>query len=87
MEIKIAKFELFPTEGEPTHQAVGFRIITNNDMSFYRKALLSLEDTEGLTDIQILNLAWDEVKVEALAKVAELELISEFIGTVFTPNP
>lgn len=84
MKLIIAKFELYPTDN-PEGFAVGYRVHTNNNKSFYKDTVLPLERIEGKTEEEILQLAWSEVGVEILSKVEELESTPPLLGTTWYP--
>jgi hypothetical protein len=71
MQVKIAKFNLYPKD-EPTSYAVGFSVELDNGRSFYRDTTVSLEDATGKTDSEIAQLAYAELR-EGILATAEVE--------------
>lgn len=86
MQVKIARFELYPEE-EPTGYAVGFTITTSNNRVFYRDTVVSLDVSEQRTDEEIVQEAWNELKDAILSEVERLERKSQIIGkTLILPD-
>jgi len=84
MEVKVARFELYPIE-EPTGYAVGFHIALDNGRSFYADALVPLTDADGKSDEEIVEIAWNTLKDSINARVEELSAKSPIVGSTWTP--
>lgn len=86
MLVKIIKYELYPKEN-PIGYAVGFNITTNNNRSFYRDVVISLDqDFEEGTELEIVGLAWNNLKEGILEEVSRLENIPQILGGVWSPD-
>ena len=85
MEIKIAKFELYPKE-EPTGYAVGFNVTTTNGRSFYSDIpVLFDEISTDSTDEEIIQIGYDKLKDGITSRVQQLEAKGNIIGSTFSP--
>lgn len=80
MEIKVARFELYPKE-EPTAYAIGFDISFNNAQRFYRDTSIALTDTIDKDMDEIVGMAWDKLKdsiiQESEAKITKPEILGK----------
>ncbi len=85
MEIKVAKFQLYPEEN-PQGYAVGFNIKTINNRTLYRDTVVSLENATNKIDEEILELAWEDLKEGILSEVERLEAINPVIGDKWNPS-
>lgn len=85
MEIKIAKFELYPKE-EPTGYAVGFNVTTTNGRSFYTDTPISFDEIPtDSTDEEIIQIGYDKLKDGITSRVQQLEAKGNIIGSTFSP--
>jgi len=84
MEVKIARFELYP-EDDPTGYAVGFHITLKNGRSFYVDTIVSLENAQGKSDNEIAALAWATLEEIIDANVKRLNRKSSLIGNKWRP--
>ena len=84
-ELKVARMGLYPAD-DPSGFAVGFSATAENGRSVYRDTTIALEDAEGLSDDEIVNLAWIRlgpgIEMEMEAQGAK----SALIGQVFEPS-
>lgn len=86
MEMKIAKFELYPEEF-PTGYAVGFNVKANNGRSIYRDCLVTYNNIpNNSTDNDIINIAWINLQEEINTAITDLETHSSLIGNIWTPT-
>ena len=73
MYIKIARVRLHPKD-DPNGYVVGFKIKTQNSREFNIDSKILFEDVPNdIEEEEVVRLAWQEVKVEAEARIASLE--------------
>jgi len=85
MEIKLAKFQLYPAS-IPNGYAVGFNIATINNRQFYRDVLVSFEEAKDKTDEEIMEVAWGMMKTDIVKEVERLEEINPLLGKEWEPS-
>jgi hypothetical protein len=83
--VKVNRFELYPAD-EPTCYAVGFTGTCDNGRSNYQDTQVSLKDSTGKTNDEIVKLAWDNLKDGFVQTMNALDAKSSLIGTVFTTS-
>ena len=84
-DLKVARFGLYPAE-EPSSFAVGFSATALNGRSVYRDTTVSLEAAEGLSDDEIVNLAWIQLGPGIEQEMEAQGAKSALIGQVFEPS-
>lgn len=84
MEMKIAKFELYPAE-TPQGYAVGFSI-SQNGQSMYIDTVVPLSDVSNKSPERIVRIAYRQLKTNIQAWSDSAELKSPLVGQVFTPT-
>ena len=82
---KVAKFNLYPAD-EPTGMAVGFSV-KNKGREAYQDTIVSLANCEGLTEEEICDLAFEDVRDSLEAQAAIFETKGEILGSDYTPKP
>ena len=83
--LKVARMSLYPAD-EPSGYAVGFSATAENGRGVYRDTVISLEDAEGLSDDEIVNLAWIQLGPSIEQEMEALGAKSALIGQVFEPS-
>ena len=81
MKIRTVKFRLYPDD-IPTGYAVGFQA-TVNGRTFYRDTLISLEESNELSDEEIISLAWKKIKDSMITEKERIENIPVVLGKEF----
>ena len=84
-KFKVAKFNLYPAD-EPTSMAVGFSV-KHKGRSAYQDTTIPLADCEGLTEEEICDLAFENVRDGLEAMAAVFEAKGEIVGSDYTPKP
>jgi hypothetical protein len=84
--IVTARFELYPIDN-PTSYAVGFGIShKTNKKNYYADTQIPLADISGKTDVDIVHLAWDNVKTNVLIWCKSVMNTSSIHNSIFVPN-
>ena len=82
---KIAKFNLYPAD-EPTGMAVGFSV-KHKGREAYQDTVIPLAACEGLTEEEIADLAFENVRAGLEARAAVFETKGEILGSDYIPKP
>jgi len=82
---KVARFGLYPAE-EPSSYAVGFSATATNGRSVYRDTTISLKDAEGLSDDEIVTLAWIQLGPGIEQEMEVLGAKSVLVGQAWEPS-
>lgn len=75
----VTKFELYPKD-EPDSYKVGFDVEVGNGQKFYKDTLVPLGETDGLSDDEIIALAWNNIDSNIEQRAEALNRISSFLG-------
>jgi hypothetical protein len=84
-ELKVVRMALYPAD-EPTCYAVGFSATADNSRGIYRDTIVSLKDAEGLSDEEIVNLAWIQLGPGIEMEMKDIGARSALIGKQFEPS-
>ena len=100
MKIIIQKYQLYPKE-KPEGYAVGFNIQTYDSVTegegelavskevqtakYYKEQLVPLKDATGLSEDEIIDLAWQTVKLDVQEKEQELKQRPTYLGKEWIP--
>ena len=84
-DLKVARMSLYPAD-EPSGYAVGFSAVAENGRGVYRDIVISLEAAEGLSDDEIVNLAWIQLGPGIEMEMETQGAKSALIGQVFEPS-
>ena len=83
--ITISKFQTYPRI-EPTGYAVGFTM-QRRGRQFYRDTTVSFAESEGMTEEQICDVAFEKLRAGIQDKAAEFGTKGEIVGEIYTPQP
>ena len=84
-ELKVARFGLYPAD-EPSSYVVGFSATAANGRSVYRDTTVSLKDAEGLSDDEIVNLAWIQLGPGIEQEMEVQGAKSPLVGQTWEPS-
>ena len=80
----VAKYNLYPAE-EPTGIAVGFSLKCKGRAA-YQDTVVPLADCDGLTEEEVCDLAFEDVRAGLEAQAAAFETKGEILGKEFKPK-
>jgi len=83
MNIVVSRYDLYPISPAPTCVVVGFRV-THNECSMYKESIVTLEDANGKSQIEVAQLAWAAVVTEIEAWCQQC-CIQTIVGKPFVP--
>jgi len=89
IKVIITRFELYP-QLNPTGKIVGFLIGIKTDAGvmkggFYKEAFVPMAGTIGKTDIQVVEIAWQMVKVAVKTSILAMKDRPTILGVEFIP--
>lgn len=83
-QITISRFGLYPTD-TPTGYCVGFTV-TCNGYSSYLDTMVYLTDAENKTNEEIIEIAYNTVKLQVEGFINVSENKQALVGQSFTPS-
>jgi hypothetical protein len=83
--LKVVRFGLHP-ENEPSCYAVGFSATAENGRGLYRDTIVNIDDAKGLSEEEIINLAWIKLGPGIEKDIEILGAKSVLVGQVFEPS-
>jgi len=81
-KVTIARFELYPRE-EPTCYCVGFSGSTLAGRSFYQDTQVPLEEAAGITEEEIVALAWGKLKDNFILRMEDIASKPIVLGQIW----